>query len=169
MKLVCVAFDGGSNKLSHAALSLASYQIARLTGPLMHRNKGVNLTCYSTGGKMSCKSPAAGTCWTTGGVCPADADRYDQEGITSFCGITPLVWQDPGLLPTPAAAAAPAADATAAAEPLPSLLPPFAAKRHHPSTTSTPPLPRSAFGPLMCAALVRAAPGAGPARLRAHP
>ena len=32
----------------------------------------------------------AGTCWTTGGVCPADADRYNQTGVTSFCGITPV-------------------------------------------------------------------------------
>ena len=35
-------------------------QILRLKGPLLCRNKGVNLTCYSTGGKMTCKSPAAG-------------------------------------------------------------------------------------------------------------
>ena len=33
---------------------------------------------------------AANSCCTTGDVCPADADRYGQEGVTPFCGIVPV-------------------------------------------------------------------------------
>mmetsp|Transcript_8310 Transcript_8310/g.18901 ORF Transcript_8310/g.18901 Transcript_8310/m.18901 type:complete len:134 (-) Transcript_8310:104-505(-) len=65
--------------------------------PGMHHNesmRGIGVTCYSHNGKdLYCNKPAEGTCWTTGGWCPP-ADENDEilskQGVTAFCGLTPL-------------------------------------------------------------------------------
>ena len=73
--------------------------------------RGLGVTCYSHNGKdLYCKKPAAGTCWTTGGWCPPDFGGDDEilptEGITAFCGITPLSFSGSSFAPTEAAAPA---------------------------------------------------------------
>mmetsp|Transcript_15292 Transcript_15292/g.51429 ORF Transcript_15292/g.51429 Transcript_15292/m.51429 type:complete len:125 (-) Transcript_15292:94-468(-) len=81
--------------------------------PGMHHNesmRGVGVTCYSHNGKdLYCNKPAQGTCWTTGGWCPP-ADENDEilstQGVTAFCGLTPLSFSG-------SAFAAPAASASA--------------------------------------------------------
>ena len=73
--------------------------------------RGLGVTCYSHNGKdLYCKKPAAGTCWTTGGWCPPDFGGDDEilptEGITAFCGITPLSFSGSSFAPTEASAPA---------------------------------------------------------------
>eukprot|EP00802_Teleaulax_amphioxeia_P025132 Tamp_25938.p2 GENE.Tamp_25938~~Tamp_25938.p2 ORF type:complete len:115 (-),score=30.73 Tamp_25938:505-849(-) len=79
--------------------------------------RGIGVTCYSHNGKdLYCNKPPAGKCFTTGGWCPPDFGGDDEilpdEGITAFCGITPLTFSGSSFS---SAAAEPAAEETASA------------------------------------------------------
>mmetsp|Transcript_27846 Transcript_27846/g.68838 ORF Transcript_27846/g.68838 Transcript_27846/m.68838 type:complete len:86 (+) Transcript_27846:111-368(+) len=73
------------------ALMLAT--AGRETGLANSCWKHAQPTCYSHDGMDSshCMKPKKGTCFTTGGVCPANA-HPESEGVTHFCQMEPLHW-----------------------------------------------------------------------------
>mmetsp|Transcript_40184 Transcript_40184/g.62756 ORF Transcript_40184/g.62756 Transcript_40184/m.62756 type:complete len:96 (-) Transcript_40184:175-462(-) len=81
--------------------------------------RGIGVTCYShNGNDLYCNKPPEGECWTTGGWCPppdANDEILPSEGVSAFCGLTPLTLKGFSLAPpgaggdaAPAGAAAPA-------------------------------------------------------------
>eukprot|EP00287_Rhodomonas_sp_CCMP768_P004800 CAMPEP_0196729870 /NCGR_PEP_ID=MMETSP1091-20130531/10099_1 /TAXON_ID=302021 /ORGANISM="Rhodomonas sp., Strain CCMP768" /LENGTH=97 /DNA_ID=CAMNT_0042072793 /DNA_START=13 /DNA_END=306 /DNA_ORIENTATION=- len=81
-------------------------QLLTACAPGIHVNghtRGVGVTCYSHNGvDLYCNKPDPGTCWTTGGYCPPVNDNDEilpTEGVTAFCGLTPLSFSGSSAVP----------------------------------------------------------------------